>query len=288
MPTHQRRASIWRENPGFQRVNLPTGVVACADALDFLNQLKPQCADIVFLDPPFNLGKRYGSKTKGADRRHDIEYFRYMTRIVDRSAEVLKEGGALYMYHIPKWALQLAPVMSSRLTFRHWIAVSMKNGFVRGQHLYPAHYALLYFTKGPPRTFRRPKIKADTCRFCGEYVKDYGGYEPLIRDGINLSDVWEDVSPVRHKTRKYRDSNELPIMIPERAVRISGGRGRVLVDPFAGAGTSAVAAINHGMRFAVCDSQESYCKLTVSRLREAMAVRRRSASRRRKTPKRKR
>ena len=34
----------------------------------------------------------------------------------------------------------------------------MKNGFARGKKLYPAHYALLYFTKGMPASFQRPKI----------------------------------------------------------------------------------------------------------------------------------
>lgn len=269
----RRRPSVWQRPPLSPRIRVTSGEVVCADALDFLNQLRPQCADIVFLDPPFNLGKRYGSKAKSHDRRNDLEYFRYMTRVLDRSAEVLKEGGALYLYHIPRWALQFAPVLSSRLTFRHWIAVSMKNGFVRGKHLYPAHYAFLYFTKGQPGVFRRPKVDPDKCRSCGAYIKDYGGYEPLIRDGINLSDVWEDVSPVRHGNRKHRESNELPMKIPERAVLMSGGRGKVLIDPFAGTGTVAVVATKHGMRFVACDSQMEYCEMVAERVRGGPARR---------------
>ena len=73
-----------------------------------------------------------------------------MKQVIDRSAEVLKDGGALYLYHIPKWAIRLAPFLEHALDFRHWIAISMKNGFVRGNHLYPAHYALLYYTGSSP------------------------------------------------------------------------------------------------------------------------------------------
>lgn len=117
----------------------------------------------------------------------------------------------------------------------------MKNGFPCKRRLYPAHYSLLYFTKGQPKRFKRPKIDTPRCRHCNEYLKDYGGYERFVRRGINLSDVWEDVSPVRHKKYKHRASNEMSILIPRRAVQISGKDGAVLVDPFAGSGTSLVA-----------------------------------------------
>jgi site-specific DNA-methyltransferase (adenine-specific) len=64
------------------------------------------------------------------------------------------------------------------LLFRHWIAVSMKGTFPRGKKLYPAHYALLYFTKGLPATFNRDEVRqpVPACRHCGGDVKDYGGH----------------------------------------------------------------------------------------------------------------
>ncbi len=54
-------------------------------------------------------------------------------------------------------------LLEQHLDFRHWIAISMKNGFVRGDHLYPAHYALLYYTKGKPESFNRPKVPKPIC-----------------------------------------------------------------------------------------------------------------------------
>jgi len=39
------------------------------------------------------------------------------------------------------------------MLFRHWVAMSMKGTFPRGRKLYPAHYALLYCSKGEPKTF---------------------------------------------------------------------------------------------------------------------------------------
>jgi site-specific DNA-methyltransferase (adenine-specific) len=142
----------------------------------------------------------------------------------------------------------------------------MKNGFVRGNSLYPAHYALLYFTKGEPATFKRPKIAPARCRHCDGYIKDYGGYAQYIADGINLSDFWDDLSPVRHSKYKTRDANELPLEMLRRVVAISGNPGDFLLDPFAGSGTAAVAAQQAGMHFLAGDYDESNCEIIVQRL----------------------
>src|SRR5712692_3927518 len=197
-------ASWWKRAAGNPTYSLPQGDIFCGDALEFLNSLREKSADIIFLDPPFNLGKRYGKNGAKADLVQQDAYFAYLSSVLERAASVLKDGGALYLYHMPRWAFKFANVLEQHLTFRHWIAISMKNGFVRGTSLYPAHYSLLYFTKGNPSHFQRPKLKAPRCRHCDEYTKDYGGYKDFVKDGINLSDVWEDLSPVRHKKFKHR------------------------------------------------------------------------------------
>jgi site-specific DNA-methyltransferase (adenine-specific) len=98
-------------------------------------------------------------------------------------------------------------------------------------------------------------------------VKDYGGYKSIIEaKGINLSDCWDDVSPVRHASRKNRVANELPNIIFDRVMQISGVSGHVYVDPFAGAGGGVVAAAKAGMSFRACDIIASNCRLIVRRL----------------------
>lgn len=244
------------------------GEIVCDDALNVLNSLKDNCADIVFLDPPFNLGKRYGKNGSHHDRKKESEYVDYMAQVITRSAEVLKDGGALYLYHIPKWAIRLAPLMEDHLMFRHWISISMKNGFVRGDYLYPAHYALVYYTKGKPSVFNRPKVPKPICAKCKRDLRDYGGYKKYVENGINLSDIWDDVSPVRHHNKKTRAANELPLVIPQRVVTLSGVPGGLIVDPFAGSGTTVVAALAAGMRFVASDSEKEYCELMCERISE--------------------
>ena len=59
---------------------------------------------------------------------------------------------------LPEIAVRFAAVLHERLVFRHWIAISMKGTYPRGKKLYPAHYALLYYTRGVPKTFNRVRL----------------------------------------------------------------------------------------------------------------------------------
>jgi len=270
------------------RTKLIKGKVVQGDALEFLRSLPEGCADLVFLDPPFNLGKHYTDGDRALDKKPPEAYAAWLVGVGQESARVLRKGGALYFYHMPIWAMRLGSVLEKELQFRHWIAISMKNGFVRGRRLYPAHYALLYFTKGAPKAFRRPKLDPARCRHCNELIKDYGGYLSIIQEkGINLSDFWEDLSPVRHATTKHRKANELPSKLFDRIIRMSGRRGGLYVDPFAGSGSGAVAATKAGMRFAVCDLLAENCSLVCKRLEgcaETYSPRRQSARIRQRIP----
>jgi site-specific DNA-methyltransferase (adenine-specific) len=263
-----RQTELFRKSPAIDVVSRYRhgGLFTAADGLRFMRALRSSIADVVFLDPPFNLGKDYGIKSRieGAEPE---AYESYMTELLDETVRVLKPGGACFLYHVPYWASRLSKHLQVQLRFRHWIAVSMKNGFVRGKNLYPAHYALLYYTRGAGTTFNRPKLAPMKCRHCGGLVKDYGGYTNIIQEkGINLSDVWDDLSPVRHKSAKLRSANQLPIVLTDRVLDIAGVAGGLLVDPFVGSGTSAVSARSHAMLFVANDLSRRNIKLSLRRL----------------------
>jgi site-specific DNA-methyltransferase (adenine-specific) len=242
------------------------GYLTSADALLFAQDLKNEIADVIFLDPPFNLGKEYGVASPLETNSAQL-YEWYMRRLLREMARVLKPGGALFLYHLPYWASRLSHELHQVLDFRHWIAIAMKNGFVRGKRLYPAHYALLYYTKGKPRRFSRPRLLPQSCRHCGGFVKDYGGYTKIIRrKGLNLSDFWDDLSPVRHAALKHRKANQLPLLLTDRIVTIAGRPRGLLIDPFVGTGTSLVSATNAGMFFIGNDLSRQGVVLCTSRL----------------------
>ena len=244
------------------------GEIFQGNALAFFGTIKDDVASIIFLDPPFNLGKDYGNGKQHDLKPHD-QYLSWLCDLIRESERGLMPGGALYLYHLPGVATQLTGFLNEKFQFRHWIAVSMKNTFVRGNWLYPAHYALLYYTKGSTAHFQRPKLTAQKCRHCNSYIKDYGGYRHIIeKKGINLSDIWDDISPVRHSNRKSRGPNELPMKLLERIISISGVPGDLYVDPFAGGGNGVLSALKGRMRFLTCDIEEEFCRLVSARIEE--------------------
>jgi site-specific DNA-methyltransferase (adenine-specific) len=200
--------------------------------------MRSESVHLVFADPPFNLDKDYNNGF--TDLQEDEAYLEWCSRWIQECTRVLVDGGAFFLYILPKWGFHLATRMSVSLEFRHWIALTMKGTFPRGNRLYPAHYCLLYFTKGEPRTFNRVRIPIQTCRHCGGEIKDYGGHRSKMNPkGVNLTDFWDDTSPNRHRKSKARPGiNELKPMIPARAIKISTNPGDVIFDPFGGGGST--------------------------------------------------
>ncbi len=162
---------------------------------------------------------------------------------------ILKPGGAFFLYNIPRWNVELGHHLNTLgMHFRHWITVSIKFGLPIPGRLYPAHYSLLYYSKGKHKTFRKIRTPIETCRHCGGEIRDYGGHRGAMNDlGVNLMDVWTDIPPVRHWKFKSpkRKANALSTKILDRVVEMSTVEGEVVLDPFGGSGTT----------FAVCESK---------------------------------
>ena len=221
------------------------GVLFDADCLDIMGQMRSESVDCVFADPPFNLGKDYRNGFN--DRVSEEQYYDWSREWILECTRILKPGGAFFLYATPLHAIRFASYLGTRLTFRHWIALSMKGSYPRGRKLSPAHYALLYYSRDEPKTFNRVRVPIPTCRHCGGEIKDYGGHRNKLNPlGLNLTDFWDDTSPNRHGKFKVRKGvNELKLMIPERAILISTEPGDLVFDPFGGGGSTFEVAERH-------------------------------------------
>lgn len=226
------------------------GALFSGDCLDILPAIKSNTVDTVFADPPFNLKKEYGSKSN--DDLPEDQYLNWCYAWIDECVRILKPGGSLFLYNLPKWNIMLGAHMASRgLTFRHWIAIAMGNSLPIQKRLYPAHYSMLYYSKGKPNTFRKIRTPIETCRHCGGEIKDYGGHRHAMNPkGVNLKDVWTDIPPVRHWKfkSKNRRANALSTKILDRVVELSTLPGDLVLDPFGGSGTT----------FAVCEAKHRH------------------------------
>lgn len=212
------------------------------DSLLLMKEMESDSIDLIFADPPFNLGKKYDSLIN--DKLDHESYLRWNEQWIKECVRILKPGGSMFIWNIPKWSIPTANILGKYLTLRHWIAVDMKYGLPIPNKLYPAHYSLLYYTKGPkPNTFHPDRLPLEVCKKCGHELKDYGGYKNRMNPkGVSLSDVWHDIYPVRHAKYKNRQSNELPIKLLERIISMASEEGDLIFDPFGGSGTTYVVA----------------------------------------------
>ena len=219
------------------------------DCLKVMRLLDAESVDLAFADPPFNLGKKYTSKINDTRATHD--YLEWSRQWLDEMVRVLKPGGALFLWNLPKWNLPLGAYLNDKLTFRHWISVDIKYSLPIQNRLYPSHYALLYFIKGSkPAIFHPDRLPVPCCRQCGGELRDYGGYKDKMNPkGVSLSDVWTDIPPVRHAKYKKRDANALALKLMDRIVAMASDPGSVVLDPFGGSGTTYVAAELTGRRW---------------------------------------
>ncbi len=243
------------------------GLLFEGDCLDYLGRFRSDLADTIFADPPFNLGKTYGNRTN--DSRTDQEYLNWCRSWLDECGRVLKPGGALFVYNLPRWSIPLGAYLMGLpgMQFRHSIAIEMKSCLPIPGRLYPAHYSLLYFTKGKPKTFRKIRTPIETCRHCGGEIRDYGGHRGAMNPlGVNLKDVWTDIPPVRHwkfKSRK-RLSNALSTKILDRVVEMTTKPGELVLDPFGGSGTTCAVCERRGRRW--IGVELDFCPEIVERL----------------------
>jgi len=224
----------------------PLGSLFQADCLELLGSLKDESVHTLFADPPFNLKKDYGSK--GRDDLSSNEYLKWSECWLKEAVRVLAPGGALFVYNLPKWLMSYGVYLNSfpELTFKHWIAIDKAHSLPIPNRLSPSHYGMLYYIKGAkPRVFDRDIVRTpiQSCRHCHKDVKDYGGHRKYLNPrGINLTDVWDDVPPVRHRKYKNRPANELAPIILERVIQLTTVEGDLVCDPFAGGGVTAYVA----------------------------------------------
>lgn len=220
----------------------PLGRLFNADCIETMRNMDDNIVDLIFADPPFNLDKKYESGMN--DKISKTEYLNWTEEWVSECVRILKPGGALFIWNLPQWNTYTAEILNRHLNLRHWIAADMKYSLPIANKLYPAHYSLLYYIKGDkPHTFNREGLPLEICRHCGGDIKDYGGYKNKLNpEGMSLTDVWKDISPVRHKKYKNRDSNELPLNLLERVISLSTNEGDLVFDPFGGSGTTFIVS----------------------------------------------
>src|SRR3989338_2486644 len=237
-----------------------------ADCLEFMRKIPDNSVDVTFADPPFNLKKKYNSYYD----KHEVDkYLSWCKEWLYEMVRITKPTGSIFVHNIPKWLIPFGSYLNEIATFRHWIAWDSM-GSPLGKTLLPNHYGVLHYLKSAKDyKFYDIRMLHKRCRTCGYILKDYGGKKNLLHKfGPIISDVWTDIHRIRHKKRRDEHPCQLPIHLLERLLLMSSDEADVILDPFIGTGTTAIAAKKLGRKFIGIDIDSKYAEITNRKLEQ--------------------
>jgi site-specific DNA-methyltransferase (adenine-specific) len=238
------------------------------DAIEIMKGIPSNSIDLTFADPPFNLNKSYEHYE---DDKETKDYLDWCKEWLAQMVRITKPTGSIFVHNIPKWLTYFASYLNEMAYFRHWIAWDAM-GAPLGKTLLPNHYGILWYVKSKEFKFNDIRMPHSRCRECEAILKDYGGKKELIHPfGTLISDMWTDIYRIRHKKRRDEHPCQLPIHLLERLILMTTDENDVVLDPFIGTGTTAIAAKRLGRKFIGIDIDPEYVAICREKL-EGLAL----------------
>lgn len=289
-----------------------TDLLVRTDARNLRAHVAAGSVDLAYLDPPFKVEKSFGARVVTGQRaRGPIAYddtwpslAAYLAWLEDRIAvvhELLSPRGTLWL-HLDSRAVHEAKVLCDGVfgarRFRGEVIWVPGNGSKSKSGPGMGHQTLLLYARGaePIWNGKDPALRApfaatsQAMHFTrkdddGRRYRDriIGGktYRYYADEGRALGSVWTDCAamaantPLRAETTGY--PTQKPLKLLDRIVRATSDEGSLVLDPFAGSGTTLVAAAAAKRSFVGSDVGELAIATTKKRL-DAAGVRYRFVS----------
>jgi site-specific DNA-methyltransferase (adenine-specific) len=268
-----------------------------ADCLEVFRQLPAQSVDVIVTSPPYNLGIQY---SRYEDSLSPTEYLEWTNRWVAAASRVLRPDGSLFLNvgakpSDPWTALDVAQAVRPHLRMQniiHWIksiAIDQESAGAAAaltRNLAIGHY--------------KPINSDRFVNDCQEFIFHFTPRGTTKLDRLALGVPYQDQSTVGrwrtgangvrcrgntwfipYETIQRRDKDRphpatFPSRLPEQCLRLHGlARTEVVMDPFTGLGSTAVACARVGVGFIGADVDEAYLKVAVERTRAALDSRER-------------
>lgn len=234
------------------------------DCLELFKNIPDNSVDMTFADPPFNLKKGYNSYK---DSLQVQEYIKWCETWISEMVRVTKPTGSIFLHNIPKWLTFYATHLNKIADFKHWISWDAPTSPM-GKTLQPGHYGILFYAKNAKELkfyeIRYPHKRERKTKYL---MKDYGGKKKLLHPfGPLVSDVWTDIHRMKHN--KYRDEHpcQLPLHLLERLILMTTDENDIVLDPFNGTGTTALAAKRLGRNYIGFELDKDYVEITENKL----------------------
>ena len=217
---------------------LKTNSIYQGDCLDLLKEIPDASVDLILTDPPYCVGATSSGIKHNVTDLNLIKPF--FAELFKNWARVLKDGGQIYIntdwrtYPILHWSFCQNFIMRNLLVWKH--------GLLRTGNWYRYSYELIIFgTKGDAK-------------------RTFGAGE---RDLIDIKVDSSALPPNRvHSSQK-------PVALLEYLIKNSSVAGDVVLDCFAGSGSTCVAAVNTDRQFIGIELDEHYFEVACDRVTQA-------------------
>jgi len=241
------------------------------DCLTVMRSWPDGCIDHCIADPPFNIGSGRGRRSKRGlgwafsshvtmaetwDQFGDDEYFQFTLDWLREVCRVVKPNGNILVFgtfhNIYLLGFVLGHLLERRiLNSVVWFKPNAQPN-ITARTLTESTEQIVWAVNETPK-------RAKKWTFNYWDAKEMNG-------GRQMRNLWEfPVTPRRERVNGAHPSQK-PLALLERAVLVATEPSELLLDPFGGAGTLAVAAQRHGRRWALIESQPEYAALAKERL----------------------
>lgn len=244
--------------------------IYCADCLSFFEGLPAAVFDLTITSPPYNIGKEYESPLP-LD-----QYLAWCEHWIGEIYRTTKETGAFWLnvgyvaldgrakaIPLPYLLWNRCPFyLIQEMVWNYGAGVASKNS------LSPRNEKFLWYVKNPDcyvfnlDAIRDPEVKYPTQKKNGKLRCNVIGKNP--------SDVWQIAKVTSGENRSSRERTPHPAQFPldlvNRLVLGFSRAGDLILDPFMGSGTVAVACLQQGRRFVGVEINPAYCELAARRI----------------------
>ena len=262
-----------------------TNQIIQGDCIQTLNSGPEGWVDLVFADPPFNIGYLYNGY-------HDLkpaeQYVKWSGQWMSAVHRALKPTGSFFLAIGDDYAAELC-VEAKRIGFnlRNWIIWHYTFGQQPKHKFARSHTHILYFTKSEkdftfnadavrvksarqliyndPRANKKGKLPDDTWFLRPQEAQEQS---PLFGD---TADVWAESRVCgTFKEREGWHGCQMPLAVLNRIIRCASNPGDVVLDPFNGSGTTVLSAALLGRKYVGLELNQEYVELARRRLEHAL------------------
>ena len=244
-----------------------------ADLLTVLPLLPDEFADLIIIDPPYNLTKNFGGKV--FNERKDSAYEEYLETWFSSVCKKLKSNGSLYLCGDWKCTAALQRVMEKELTVLNRITWQREKGRGAKANWKNGMEDIWFGVKDPDSYY----FNLDAVKIKRRVIAPYreggkGGkpkdWEESEEGNFRLtcpSNFWDDISvPFWSMPENTDHPTQKPEKLYAKLILASSKPGDLVFDPFLGSGTASVVAKKLGRHWCGIELCEEYCLLAEKRL----------------------